>query len=734
MKELDEEKWTIYNPFDEKEGKYYPAGADYPSMMRKQITKHDNKLQPIFEAVTNAFEALNGKEKHVKIRLNFSRTLAKDQRDFNSLIISDSGHGITGEDLSRIETLFDSSKGFHNFGSGRIQYLHFFEHTDIHTVYQENGKKYSRRLVMSEKFYKLHKSVLWEGNPKEVDKDTPTETVVAFFSLRKDDDIKYYNDLTSKKIRDDVYDRYLGRMCMSLKSYCCPEIIIEEYINNVHNEEADETIDKKDIPSAEKEMVFSVNYKEMNSKGNLENTNDKETFKINAFKFPVSTLSKNEVKIISKGEVTPANGLNFPFIEQAPKIDDCYRLFLISSNYFSNKDTDKRGNLRLVNAEQLKKERSLSNLNPKDIIIEDIQKKSTEKISNCYPKIKESKEENEARIDRLVQLYSLDEKKVRKIASRPNATTLEVFTGIYTDEAQEKASRYNKLNEIMDSLDDLNPRDKDFEKQFEAKIKKAAKLVPEINRLELLNYVTKRKAVLKLFEDIIKKKLDVQNEEGKEKGDDSETLIHRLLFPKKSTDVLSSNIWLINEDFIHFQGVSDTEFRKMKYKGRNFFRTDLTEDEQKRLNSYKQKRLTHKPDILLLPSERKCIIIELKGITIPVSKYIQQVFTYASLIREFADNDFLIDEFYCYLIGQDFSYDDVKRAEKDFKYDFSKTYMIYESDSGVYGGEKRGDAKCRFIICRYSDLLERAKSRNKIFTDKVSDEHNSDGNYVFKNK
>lgn len=724
----DIDDWMTFHSFDAEEGRFYPAGADYPSMMNKQITKHDNKLQPIFEALTNSFEALTGKDNGIRLKISFSTTLASDQRDFNSILVSDTGHGITDEDLSRIETLFDSSKGFNNFGSGRIQYLHFFEHTDIHSIYEKNGTKYIRHLILSENYYKLHKSVLWEGEPQKIDNEVPTGTTIGFFALRKKDDLKFYNSISAKKMRKEVYDRYLGRMC--LQGTNCPSIFFEEYMNLNHNPDADEHIDKDDIPSSEKRFTFTAPYRKLSNNGTLDATDKKESFIINSFKLPLSTLNKNEVKIISKGEVTPANGLSFPFIEQAPTIDDCFRLFLISSNFFSIKDTDKRGVLKLVNAEQLRKEKSVFNLNPEDIIIEDIQEKATDRISHNYVRIKESSELAEANIERLVQLYSLDEKKVRKIASKPNATNLEVFTEVYTEEAQTKATKYNKLNDIMNSLADLNPREKDFEKQFEAKIKKVATLVPEINRLELLNYVTKRKAVLKLFGDIIQKGLQIQKEDQGNHHDDSETLIHRLLFPKKSTDVLSSNIWIINEDFIHFEGVSDTQFKKMKFRGQDFFRKDLTKEEEERLNSFKQKRLTHKPDILLFPAERKCIIIELKGVEIPVSKYIDQVFTYASLIREFADEQFLIDEFYCYLIGQDFSYDDVKRADKNFSYDFTKKYMIYESNEGIYGGEKRGDAKCRFVICRYSDLLERAKLRNKIFTDKISTEHNSDGNYM----
>lgn len=146
MKETSPENWAIYHSVSEENGTYYRAGADYPSMMKRQITKHENKLQPIFEAITNSFEALTEKKKEIRIRLNFSKTLSKDQRDFNSIMVSDSGHGIMSADLNRMEILFDSSKGFNNFGSGRIQYLHFFEHTDIHTVYKEGGKKIYKKV------------------------------------------------------------------------------------------------------------------------------------------------------------------------------------------------------------------------------------------------------------------------------------------------------------------------------------------------------------------------------------------------------------------------------------------------------------------------------------------------------------------------------------------------------------------------------------------------------------
>lgn len=711
-------------------GHYHLAGANYPSMMKRQITKNDsNKLQPIFEAVTNAFESLDKSlnNNSITIRLFFSGVGLGGVRSLNSISISDTGHGILAEDLTRIKTLFDDSKGFHNFGSGRIQYLHYFEHIDFHSIYKDNEQKYLRRLVMSLNYYKLNKSVLWEEEPQPVFLDSQTGTTVSFFTLRNQEDKKVYDELTPKKLRKDLYHHYLGKLCLNVPNN--PLILIEEYINGIHNESEDQKIDNDDVPSAEKKDSFKIAYSKLKSTGEIVKTNTFESFEINSFKLPQNILKKNEVCIMSKDEAVGANGLNFSFIEHSPIIDECYRLFLVSSRYFTSKDTDKRGELMLTNIEKLKKQITLFNPEPKDIIIEDIENNIVSTISTHYQKIKNSKEIAEATIKRLVDLYSLDEKKVTQIVSSPNTKPIDVFKGIYSDEAQEKAKKYNSLNDILNSVDDLNPIDKDFQNQLESKIKKVSAIVPEINRLELLNYTSKRKVVLKIMSDILDKRLVVQNQKENKNKDDSETLIHNVLFPKKSTDALSSNLWFLNEDYIHFRGISDTEFQKMKYNGESLFREDLTEEESARLNSCGQKRLTRRPDILLFPEERKCIIIELKGIQIPVSKYIDQVFSYGSLLREFAKPQYIIDEFFCYLIGEDFSYDDVKRTSMQFDYDFTKEYMLYEKDTGIYGGEKRGDAKVHFEILKYSTLLKRATLRNKIFTDKISTEHNSDGNY-----
>lgn len=69
---------------------------------------------------------------------------------------------------------------------------------------------------------------------------------------------------------------------------------------------------------------------------------------------------------------------------------------------------------------------------------------------------------------------------------------------------------------------------------------------------------------------------------------------------------------MINDDFIHYKGISESELRNIKVENELFFREDLTKEELEELTAYNRDKLGNRPDILLFPKEHKCIIIELK--------------------------------------------------------------------------------------------------------------------------
>jgi hypothetical protein len=218
---------------------------------------------------------------------------------------------------------------------------------------------------------------------------------------------------------------------------------------------------------------------------------------------------------------------------------------------------------------------------------------------------------------------------------------------------------------------------------------------------------------------------DLECQLVKNKRRDNEKLIHDLLFPQGSIDALESNLWMLNEDFIHFRGYSNFKIRDLKIEGESIIRDNLSEDEKKTLTEYNKDLLGNKPDILLFPEEHKCIIIELKSDTADPTKYLNQAVNYAGLLRAFAKDEFVIDNFYLYLIAERFNFERIRISNPLFRISQYLDY-VFLPNSPVYGGT-RGEGALYMEVLKYSTLLNRAKIRNSIFTEKLFDDEEDMG-------
>lgn len=111
-------------------GAFVPQDISYPTLMKKHVKKHSSYLQPIFEAISNSLEATSGKDDIITIRINKAKTLNQEQYSFLSIDIIDTGIGFNDDNFGRLRRLYDESKGQNNFGTGRVQYLHFFNNAN----------------------------------------------------------------------------------------------------------------------------------------------------------------------------------------------------------------------------------------------------------------------------------------------------------------------------------------------------------------------------------------------------------------------------------------------------------------------------------------------------------------------------------------------------------------------------------------------------------------------------
>ena len=697
-------------------GTFVPQDISYPTLMKKHVKKHSSYLQPIFEAISNSLEATSGKDDVITIRINKAKTLNHEQYSFLSIDIIDTGIGFNDDNFGRLRRLYDESKGQNNFGTGRVQYLHFFNNTDIYSVFEEEGLKYKRRIVLSKNFYATQKSVIWSSEKEVVDIATPIGTMVSFYYPLNDEDQEKYNELTTIELRDRILIHYLSRFCLNRDNL--QQIKLECYINSIHNKDSDQIITGKDIPQPDYTDSVQVNYSKISVDGNtIIKTPNTEEFIINSYSLPCSIQKRNEVKLTSKNETVEVSGIDFSIIKDSPKINNSYLLFLISSSYLTQQDSDLRGQLAIYSRKDFLKKRNLFS-GEEQILTDDIEEKVTSSITAHYKSISKVKESFEAQIDELAEMFSLDRTVLNEVGYKAGDSDQSILKKVYEYNADISAKHDAGIKSVMDSLKELTPSSKDFKKKLNEKVKRVSELVPQINRTELVRYISKRKIILDLMQKTLDKQLDCQQKNSKGKKINHESFLHNILFSQHSDNPLDSNLWMINDDFIHYKGISESELRNIKVGSELFFREDLTKEELEELTAYNRDKLGNRPDILLFPKEHKCIIIELKSMDADVSKFVSQVSQYAGLIRQYAKERFEITTFYAYLIGESFTLSEVKRANPFFKKAYYFDYLFCPNYP-VDGGENRRDGEMYIEVIKYSTLLERAVFRNKIFTDKI---------------
>ena len=697
-------------------GAFVPQDISYPTLMKKHVKKHSSYLQPIFEAISNSLEATSGKDDIITIRINKAKTLNQEQYSFLSIDIIDTGIGFNDDNFGRLRRLYDESKGQNNFGTGRVQYLHFFNNTDIYSVFEEEGLKYKRRIVLSKNFYATQKSVIWSSEKEVVDIDTPIGTMVSFYYPLSDEDKEKYNELTTTELRDRILIHYLSRFCLNRDNL--QQIKLEYYINSICDKDSVQVITGKDIPQPDYTDSVQVNYSKISVDGNtIIKTPNTEEFIINSYSLPCSIQKRNEVKLTSKNETVEVSGIDFSIIKDSPKINNSYLLFFFLSSYLTQQDSDLRGQLAIYSKKDFLKKRNLFS-GEEQILTDDIEEKVTSSITTHYKSISKVKESFESQIDELAEMFSLDRRILNEVGYKAGDSDQSILKKVYEYNADISAKHDAGIKSVMDSLKELTPSSKDFKKKLNEKVKKVTELVPQINRTELVRYISKRKVILDLMQKTLDKQLDCQQKNSKGKKINHESFLHNILFSQHSDDPLDSNLWMINDDFIHYKGISESELRNIKVENELFFREDLTKEELEELTAYNRDKLGNRPDILLFPKEHKCIIIELKSMDADVSKFVSQVSQYAGLIRQYAKDRFEITTFYAYLIGESFTLNEVKRANPFFKKAYYFDYLFCPNYP-VDGGENRRDGEMYIEVIKYSTLLERAVFRNKIFTNKI---------------
>ena len=693
-------------------------GISYAGTLPK-IKKSNDQLRPIFEAFTNSLEAIrlsnNGlKNNHIKIKFIFKSNLFSKEngdRDLEEIVIEDSGIGFTEKEFEQMENLNDTRKGFFNKGSGRIQFLHSFDKSEFQSIYKDETSKteYKERIFTLSKsdIYLNQNAILFFKSNKDIKSQSPL-TKLTFKNPLIDKDREFYETLSIIDLKEKIISHYLAYFCENRNDL--PTIDVQYYEDKVLK--FDESIHSEDIPEFDKQENLSIYYSKISSEGKVELSNKKEIFNLKAFKIDKDKLEKNGIKFTSKGEI--ANDLKIENLLAEEFIDGKRYLFLISSKYIDDKDTDTRGKLNIPTLEEFKKSSSNSLFNEEEILLDNIQVETNENILSMYNEIKNKKDEKIIEVEKLKNMFLLNSITLKEVKITLNDSEEEILEKVYKADAKIIAKKDAEIKKRVDALDNLDPSSDDFNSKFIEEINELTKSIPLQNRTQLTQYVARRKLVLELFEKILNKKLIVQ----KATRNEDEKLLHNLIFQQRSNNTLESDLWVVNEDFVYFDGTSEGKLGEIEYNGSKIMKENLNDEEIKYRDSLEEKRYEKRPDVLLFPDEGKCIIIEFKNPNINVSDHILQINNYASLIRNLSNQELNFDTFYGYLVGEKLDADDIQNKDSAFikACHFDYVFKPYYRILGKFG---KIDGSLYTEAITYSNLLKRARKRNELFINKL---------------
>lgn len=694
-------------------------GLYWPGVL-KGIKKASNPLQPIFEVITNSFEAIDMRSKlnapfkpFITIELFYNETTDKQPDGLAEVHVTDNGIGFDDSNFKRLTIFKDDTKGYSNRGSGRIQLVQSFKQVMYHSVYCQAGVKYVREFSLSKAFQFMKKNAIIRLDKEEVvigEKDNCTQ--VKLIELRDKNDVKFFNSLTISDLKQKIIDHYILFLCTNRERL--PKIDIKFYHLSKCIAHTDITLSDIPMPSKDDAVISISKSRISEDMKHIEASEEKVDIKIRSYKISSNILPKNSIKVTCKNEVVDSVKLKIGSLPADKIIDGSHFLFLLSSDYFDNQIGDTRDHFEILTKADFKKIAKSQGYISEQLVLDDLAEGVNSVAIRLYDEIAKQEEEQQRIIKSLRETYLLSEEALAEVC--PNDSPDDIVRKAYAYDAKVNANRDMNIQKSIDQIRNLNPSDDSYQKDLDKMVADLSSNMSLKDKESLSRYVTHRKLVLDLMQQILDRQLECQGIEEKRVVD--EKLIHDLLFRQHTDEPGSSDLWMLNEEYLYFKGVSEYRLNQIIFNGKKLFREEISEEEERYLTSLGENRAIKRPDILLFPSERKCIIIELKTPDTNLALHLNQINKYAYFIRNFSTEDFMIDTFYGYLIGESLEPRDVRAFDGDFIYDPKFNYC-YRPSKKIPDDTSSHDGSLYTEVMQYSVILKRAKMRNNVFINKL---------------
>lgn len=690
------------------------------------IKKSGVQLQPVYEAFSNAWESIEERFHgelmcHGRIRMEFHYTMGLFKNDaenrtatLDKIVIVDNGIGINPSSYDRLLTLRDNSKSIRNKGTGRIQFVHYFDETTFDSMYSIDNH-HGKHIVMtlSKKPAFLNNNAILRKDFEEDVTDWKPYTKVTLSHILDDKrDAKFYGEISLENIIIEIKHHFLARFCESRSSL--PTIELVRYEDNVALEPL--YICQEDIPTADKIEHFTVKYSKLDDNNKVIEINRTEEFTLMSFVLNETELSRNSIYYVSNGALAQENSIDG--LPKKDSIDGKRYMFLLSGEYFDHVDDDLRGNLHLVKESAFKKQNEGNLFAEEELLIDNIIAQTNVKIADIYPLFSTKREETLRNLEELQNMFLIDADSIEAFRQKIKSsdTDAQILSMIYKTEMDETARRDAEIKAEFEKVKALTPNKKEYQQELKEHVEAFTRLIPLQNRTNLTKYIARRKLVLDIFNTI----LENEKENAVKTGTINEDVLHNLIFRQKSAnnDPENSDMWLLNDEYIYFSGTSDLELKEIEVGGKKLLKQDMTDEENAYLVKARHDGGKRRPDIFLFPKEGRCIIVEFKAPHVDVANHLHQINRYARLINNLSDPSFGFCKYYGYLIGENIDIEEIRDSDPYFQEAPNLGY-IFKPFLPVSAKFGRKDGSLYTEVIKYSDILERAKHRNQIFLDKL---------------
>ena len=692
------------------------------------IPKSRRPLASVFEAVSNALEAISERRQHaswtargeVTLRLYFAGLLP-ETRSLERIEIADNGIGFDDANYARFETFLDRTKGFNNRGSGRVQFLHFARRIEVTSHFVHGDSVMRRHFVCN--------PATFITNPLLIGADTTAAlgTTIALSDFVLSNEAKAsFDALPLSELRNALKSHFLLRLHLArIESPDTAPILQLAYFKNSKSD-GETSLAAADIPEPETGEIHVpyVTIKDRRAEEIewLVQPGHVEKLHWAHFKLAESELPENGVMLCSKG--VAVDRIRFEGLKKAEAVEGYRFLTAIHGDALSRAENVSHTVDRFTLPTRADTEKAIRNgalfFDPNEdiLFLDDIEVAVEKALPSIYADLYALKAERQADVEAIANAHGIPHEIIRATKIGLTDTEEQITGKLFRKQADALAEQSLRIKRLFEALDHLDPSSGTYQAELEAKSNELLGLIPEQNKQELTRYIIRREMVAKVLGKILDGRIAPQANPKKSRSPKSrlqgkEALIHDLIIRRGHTTSQPHDLWILSEEFVHFEGCSNLRIDQIRNSHGQPMLREVSQDD---IDTYGI-RTAIQPDIFLFADEGQCILIELKAPDVNLSEYLNQLPMYCNLIANFAINP--VTRFYCYLIGENLNPIEIggdyrQTVDGDFVRRADYAIMRYEN-----GRQEQELGKAHIEIIKLSSIQRRAHRRNKSFADRL---------------